>query len=211
MNVTELKAAISSYTENQFSDTDLNTFITQAEQRVMNSVQLPASRITVQLSAPAGGQFLALPAGFLTMHSLFVTLPTGEARYLLNKDVNFIREAFPYPQAQGAPTHYALFSDDEILIGPTPDFAYAMTLAYFGYPESITTAANGRSWLGDNFSSVLLYGALMEASVFMKGEQDMNALYDGKFKEALALLKQLADAKNRQDSYRAGQVRYPVT
>lgn len=211
MNVTELKAAISSYTENQFSDTDLTTFITQAEQRILNSVQLPASRITVQLSAPAGAQFIALPVGFLTMHSLSVTLATGEVRYLLNKDVNFIREAFPYPQVQGAPTHYALFSDDELLVGPTPDAPYSMTLAYFGYPESITTSANGRSWLGDNFSSVLLYGALMEASTFMKGEQDMNALYDGKFKEALALLKQLADAKNRQDSYRAGQVRYPVT
>ena len=209
MNATELKAAISSYTENQFSDTDLNTFITQTEQRVLNTVQLPAARKNTLLTAVIGSPFLTLPTDFLYIFSLGVVAPDNSVVYLLNKDVNFIREAFPYPAVVGQPSHYSLYNAQELFVGPTPDAAYTFNLSYSGYPASITTT--GTSWLGDNFSSVLLYGALVEATVFMKGEADISAMYDAKFKEALALLKQLADAKNRQDVFRDGQIRYPVT
>lgn len=208
MNYTELATAIGSYTENVFETADVDTFITQAEQRILNSVQLPASRKVVSLSTTLGDDSVSLPADFLAQHSIYVTAG-GAALYLLNKDVNFIREAFPYPLTVGVPTHYALYNADTLILGPTPDATYPLTLAYFGYPTSIVTA--GTSWLGDNFSSVLLYGSLVEAYTFMKGEADLLAVYDAKFKEALALLKQLVDAKNRQDSYRTGQIRYPVT
>jgi hypothetical protein len=208
MNYNALVTEIQSYTENVFSTTDVNTFITQAEQRVLNTVQLPASRKTATLTASIGVQTVSLPSDFLTSFSFAVILPSGAYAYLLNKDPNFIREAFPFPPVTGQPTHYAMSNAYEFTLGPTPDAAYSLYLAYFGYPASITTA--GTSWLGDNFSSVLLYGSLVEAYSFMKGDQDIMSLYDTKYKEALALLKQLVDAKNRQDTYRDGQVRYPV-
>lgn len=210
MDLTELRAAISSYTENEFSNTDLDTFIVQAEQRINNSVQLPAARQSASRTATPGANLVVLPTDFLAMYSVAVLTPgTNAANYLLQKEPNFIQEAFPFGSYTGMPTHYAQLGASSILIGPMPDVSYAMELIYFGYPPSITTAVN--SWLGDNFSSVLLYGSLVEAYTFMKGEQDMMAVYDTKFKEALAMLKQLVDAKFRQDSYRAGQVRYPVT
>lgn len=209
MTYAELVAAITSYTENQFSTTDINTFITQAEQRVLNTVQLPAARKNTTLQASVNTPFLTLPADFLYIFSLGVVAPDGSIAYLLNKDVNFIREAFPFPAVVGQPTHYSLYNATELFVGPTPNIAYTFTLSYSGYPLSITVAGN--TWLGDNFSSVLLYGALVEATVFMKGEADVSAMYDAKFKEALALLKQLSDAKNRQDVFRDGQIRYPVT
>lgn len=210
MTHAELLTEIQSYLENEFSTTDLNTFIVQAEERIYNSVQLPSSRKTATLTTTPSVQSVTLPVDYLASYSLAVVIPaTGAVQYLLNKDPNFIREAFPQPTATGVPTHYGQIAPYEFILGPTPTLAYSMPLVYFGYPTSITVA--GTSWLGENFSPALLYGSLVEAYTFMKGEQDMMAIYDGKFKEALAMLKQLVDAKGRQDSYRTGQVRYPVT
>ena len=139
----------------------------------------------------------------------------GNYTYLLNRDVNFIREAYPNPLQRAKPKHYAIFgpnsgNENELvfIVGPTPDAAYGMELHYYYYPESIVTA--GTSWLGDNFDTVLLYGSLVEAYTYMKGEADMMALYNGKYQEALGLLKNLGDAKQRGDAYQDGQVRLPV-
>jgi hypothetical protein len=142
--------------------------------------------------------------------------PDGSYEYLLNKDVNFIRQAYPQPTDTAIPKYYALFGPSysnstelSFILGPTPDASYTVELHYFFYPESITTS--NTSWLGDNFDSVLLYGSLVEAYTFMKGEADIIALYDGKYKEALALAKRLGDGMERQDAYRSGQYRQAVT
>lgn len=212
MNLTELRTAILSYTENEFSTADLNTFIVQAEERINNSVQIPAARKTATLSTAPYTPWVDLPADYLYAYSVAVEAPvTMNSQFLLQKDPNFVQEAFSDGQYVGFPTHYAQTGPYRFIFGPIPDTYYRVYVVYFGYPESITVSSTGRSWLGDNASFALLYGALVEAYTFMKGEQDMMALYDAKFKEALAMLKQLADAKIRQDSYRTGQVRYPVT
>lgn len=208
MNYNQLVAEIQSYTENVFSATDVNTFITQAEQRIANAVQLPASFQYSTLTTSIGVATLTLPADYLATFSVAIQLPSGTQAYLLNKDFTFLREAFP-TTATGQPQYYALSQAYEITLAPIPGAVYPVNVAYYGYPDSITLPA-GTSWLGDNFSSVLLYGSLVEAYTFMKGDQDVMALYDTKFKEAMGLLKQLADAKNRQDTFRSDQVRYPV-
>jgi len=208
MNYNALVAEIQSYTENVFSTTDVNTFITQAEQRIVNAVQLPASWKYTTLTTTIGAAQITLPADYLSTLTVALQLPSGNYSYLLNKDYSFLREAFP-SNATGQPQYYALSEAYEFTLAPIPNAAYTVQLSYFGYPDSITAPA-GTSWLGDNFSSVLLYGSLVEAYTFMKGDQDMMTLYDAKFKEAMALLKQLVDAKNRQDSFRGEQVRYPV-
>ena len=208
MNYNQLVAEIQSYTENVFSTTDVNTFITQAEQRIANAVQLPASFQYSTLTTSIGVATLTLPADYLATFSVALQLPSGAQAYLLNKDFTFLREAFP-TTATGQPQYYALSQAYELTLAPIPGAVYPVNVAYYGYPDSITLPA-GTSWLGDNFSSVLLYGSLVEAYTFMKGDQDVMALYDTKFKEAMGLLKQLADAKNRQDTFRSDQVRYPV-
>jgi len=208
MNYNQLVAEIQSYTENVFSTADVNTFITQAEQRIANAVQLPASFQYSTLTTSIGVATLTLPADYLATFSVALQLPSGAQAYLLNKDFTFLREAFP-TTATGQPQYYALSQAYEITLAPIPGAVYPVNVAYYGYPDSITLPA-GTSWLGDNFSSVLLYGSLVEAYTFMKGDQDVMALYDTKFKEAMGLLKQLADAKNRQDTFRSDQVRYPV-
>lgn len=208
MNYNQLVAELQSYTENVFSTADVNTFITQAEQRIANAVQLPASFQYSTLTTSIGVATLTLPADYLATFSVALQLPSGAQAYLLNKDFTFLREAFP-TTATGQPQYYALSQAYEITLAPIPGAVYPVNIAYYGYPDSITLPA-GTSWLGDNFSSVLLYGSLVEAYTFMKGDQDVMALYDTKFKEAMGLLKQLADAKNRQDTFRSDQVRYPV-
>jgi hypothetical protein len=208
MNYNQLVAELQSYTENVFSTADVNTFITQAEQRIANAVQLPASFQYSTLTTSIGVATLTLPADYLATFSVALQLPSGAQAYLLNKDFTFLREAFP-TTATGQPQYYALSQAYEITLAPIPGAVYPVNVAYYGYPDSITLPA-GTSWLGDNFSSVLLYGSLVEAYTFMKGDQDVMALYDTKFKEAMGLLKQLADAKNRQDTFRSDQVRYPV-
>lgn len=209
MNYSSLVTEIQTYTENQFVTADINTFIQQAEQRIYNAVQLPALRKNSTGNVTAGNKYLTAPNDWLATYSLAVINGSGEFNYLLNKDVNFIRAAYPSPTDEGLPEYYALFDQNTFILGPTPDQPYTVELHYFYYPESIVTA--GSSWVGDNFDSVLLYGALLEAYTFMKGEQDVLAQYQKRYDEAMALLKQLGDAKNRQDAYRSGQVRYPVT
>jgi len=217
MNYTALVNTVTSYTEDQFSTTDINTFIVQAETRIYNSVQFPSLRKNVTSTLTGLDQYLDCPSDFLSVYSMAVYESGGPYTYLLNKDVNFIREAYPVPTATGTPKHYALFGQtfadpNELvfLLGPTPDQNYEVELHYFYYPESITTVAGGQTWLGENFDPVLLYGTLVEAYTYMKGEADMMQLYEGKYKEALALAKRLGDGLERQDAYRSGQYRQPV-
>jgi len=210
MTYAELVAQIQDYTENTFQTTDINTFITQAEQRIYNTVQLPALRKNVTGSLSSGNKYLAMPSDWLATFSLAVFGTDNEYKYLLNKDVNFIRQSFPDTDSAfyGEPQYYAVFDNATFIVGPTPDAAYSAELHYFYYPTSITIA--GTSWLGDNFSSTLLYGALLEAYTYMKGEKDVLDNYRNRYDEAMLLLKQLGDGKDRQDAYRSGQVRYPV-
>jgi hypothetical protein len=212
MNYTQLVAEIQSYVEDQFQTTDINTFITQAEQRIYNSVQLPALRKNVTGSLTSGNKYLAIPTNWLATFSLAVINANNEYLYLLNKDVNFIRQSFPDTDAvfYGQPEYYAVFDNSTFIVGPTPDASYAVELHYFYYPESITTVVGGQTWLGDNFSSTLLYGSLLEAYTYMKGEQDVINQYQKRYDEAMFLLKQLGDGKDRQDAYRSGQVRVKV-
>jgi hypothetical protein len=211
MNYTQLVDEIQSYTENTFQTTDIDTFIQQAEQRIYNSVQLPALRKNVTGNLTLGNKYLATPSDWLSTFSLAVINANNEYLYLLNKDVNFIRQSFPDTDSDyyGQPQYYAVFDNNTFIVGPTPDASYNAELHYFYYPQSITTA--GTSWIGDNFSSVLLYGSLLEAYTYMKGEADIIAGYQKRYDDAMQLLVQLGDGKNRQDAYRSGQVRVPVT
>jgi len=215
MTYTELVTYISDITENTFETTDVNMFIQQAEQKIYNTVQLPNLRKNVTGVTTTSNKYLACPGDFLATYSLAVINASGNYTFLLNKDVNFIREAYPNPTSTGLPAHYAIFgplssNPNELvfLLGPTPDAIYTMELHYFYYPESIVTAET--TWLGDNFDSALLNGALVEAIRFMKGEQDLIAVYKGMYDNSLILLKQLGDGKDRQDTYRSGQTRVQV-
>jgi hypothetical protein len=218
MNYAALVTAISDYTENTFSTSVVNTFITQTEQRIYNTIQFPSLRKNVTGSVTFSNKYLSCPTDFLAPYSLAVIDNTGAYNYLLNKDVNFIREAYPSPTSLGLPKYYALFgptisagvptTELSFILGPTPDAVYSVELHYFYYPESITTATT--SWLGDNFDSVLLYGSLVEAYTYMKGEADIVMGIDAKYKEALALAKRLGDGMERQDAYRSGQFRQAV-
>jgi hypothetical protein len=223
MNYTALSNAIQAYTENYETSfvSNIPVFVQQAEQRIYNTVQFPSIRKNVTGSTSASNKYLSCPTDFLSTYSMAVVDASGNYEYLLNKDVNFIRQAYPNPTTDvGIPKYYALFGPtttsgpspaltDELsfILGPTPDAAYTIELHYYYYPESITVAADGQTWLGDNFDTVLLYGSLVEAYTYMKGENDMMALYDGKYKEALALAKRLGDGLERSDAYRSGQAR----
>ena len=217
LNYTELSAALVAYTENtgqDFAD-NIPTFVKQAETRIYNTVQLPALRKNMTGVVQLNNKYLSAPTDFLSVFSLAVVDNTGEYQYMLDKDVNFIRAAYPTPTATGVPKYYAIFGPQSasatelsFILGPTPDDDYEVELHYFYYPESIVTA--GTSWLGDNFDPVLLYGALVEAYTYMKGEADLLALYGQKYMEALAMLKVLGDGKQRQDAYRSGQTRVAV-
>jgi len=218
MNYTALSAAIQAYTENTEADfvAEIPVFVQQAEQRIYNSMQFPSIRKNVTGSTTSGNKYLGCPNDFLAVYSIAVIDGTGAYEYLLNKDVNFIRQAYPVPTDTGLPRYYALFGSQSndvneltFILGPTPDATYGVELHYYYYPQSIVTA--GTTWLGDNFDSVLLYGSLVEAYTYMKGEQDMMQLYNQKFMEALALAKRLADGMERQDAYRSGQFRQKVT
>jgi hypothetical protein len=209
MNYTELKTNIEDICENSFTDDQLAMFTQQAEQKIYNTVQIPALRKNVTGNLTSSNKYLATPSDFLYSYSLAVIDGSGNYAYLLNKDVNFIREAYPGPTATGLPKHYAYFDDNTFILGPTPDAAYEMELHYGYYPESIVTA--GTTWLGDEFDSALLNGALMEAIRFMKGEPDVVAMYEKLYVQAIGLLKNLGDGKLREDTYRSGQVRNPVS
>ena len=238
MNYSTLFETIKGYLENDFpastftdsagtgtatltSTEQINTFIAQAEQRIYNTVQFPSLRKNVTGSVTANNKYLSSPSDFLAVYSLAVINASGAYSYLLNKDVSFIRESYPTPTATGLPAYYALFgptvsgstisNELSFLLGPTPDSNYTVELHYYYYPESITTASSGQTWLGDNFDSVLLYGSLVEGYTFMKGEADLISTYNGKYMEALAMAKRLGDGMERGDAYRDGQYRQKVT
>jgi len=221
VNYTQLSDALVAYTENTSTEfaTQIPVFVQQAEQRIYNSVQFPSLRKNVTGTIAVNTPYLSCPTDFLAVYSMAVIDGTGAYEYLLNKDVNFIRQAYPSPADTALPKYYALFgptvsgavitNELSFILGPTPDAAYSVELHYYYYPESIVTATT--TWLGDNFDSVLFYGSLVEAYTYMKGEPDLLAVYDGKYKEALALAKRLGDGMERQDAYRSGQYRQQVT
>jgi hypothetical protein len=217
MNYTELSNAIQAYTENTEADfvTNIPVFVEQAEQRIYNSVQFPSIRKNVVGVTSTNNKYLECPSDFLAVYSMAVIDASGEYEYLLNKDVNFIRQAYPQPTDTAIPKYYALFGPQSsnaaelsFILGPTPNAIYNIELHYYFYPPSISVAPF-TSWLGDNFDTVLLYGSLVEAYTYMKGEQDMMLLYNTKYQEALALAKRLGDGLERSDSYRSGQYRAP--
>lgn len=240
MNYATLFETVKGYLENDFpsisfSDTtgsgtatfnsveQINTFITQAEQKIFNSVQFPSLRKNVTGVTSGGNKYLACPDDFLAVYSMAVIDGDGAYHFMLNKDVNFIREAYPTPTDTGRPEYYALFgpattnttpatitNELTFLLGPTPNTSYSVELHYFYYPQSITTSATGTSWLGDNFDSILLNGSMVEAASFMKSDADTLKMYVDRFNESLLLAKRLGDGMERGDAYRNGQVRVPV-
>ena len=227
MDYNELFSQIQAYTENQFPamilangssvsyTTQINTFIQQAEERIYNTVQIPSLRKNVTGNCTASNKYLACPNDYLSTYSLAIIKTDGSYEYLLNKDVNFIRQAYPSPTNTGIPRYYALFgsrlndpNELTFILGPTPDLSYGAELHYFYYPESIVTA--GTSWLGDNYPPALLYGALVEAYTYMKGESDMLLAYNTKYQEALQQLNRLGTGLERGDAYRDGQAKIKV-
>jgi hypothetical protein len=227
MDYNELFSQIQAYTENQFPamilangssvsyTTQINTFIQQAEERIYNTVQIPSLRKNVTGNCTASNKYLACPNDYLSTYSLAIIKTDGSYEYLLNKDVNFIRQAYPSPTSTGIPRYYALFgsrlndpNELTFILGPTPDLSYGAELHYFYYPESIVTA--GTSWLGDNYPPALLYGALVEAYTYMKGESDMLLAYNTKYQEALQQLNRLGTGLERGDAYRDGQAKIKV-
>ena len=209
MNYAELKVNVQDICEMTFTEEQLAMFTQQAEQKIYNTVQVPALRRNVTGALTSGNKYLQTPEDFLYVYSIAVVDSNGAYHYLLNKDVNFLREAYPNPTDMGLPKHYAYFDDDTFIVGPTPDDGYTSELHYGYYPESIVTA--GTTWLGDEFDSALLNGALLEAIRFMKGEPDMVATYEKMYLQAITLLKSLGDGKLREDAYRSGQFRVPVS
>jgi hypothetical protein len=211
MNYAQLTSLIQEYcqsTETSFV-ANIPNFVQYAEERIYNTVQLPALRQNSTASTTLGNQYMALPSDWLATYSLAVVDGSGDYQFLLNKDVNFIRQSYPSASSTGLPQYYAIWDDNTMLLGPTPDAAYTLELHYYYYPPSIVDA--GTSWVGDNFENVLLYGALREAYTYLKGEADIIAEYDKKYMEGMAQLKRLGDGMERQDAYRSGQVRIPVT
>lgn len=210
MNYTELVAAIKSYTENDYTTTDVNTFIQNAEQRIFNTVQIPNLRKNVTGTMTSGNKFFSLPSDWLSTFSISVINSSNEHTFLLNKDVNFIRESFPDTDSPfyALPQYYAIYSDSTMLLGPTPDANYTAELHYYYYPQSIVTATN--TWLGDNFDTALFYAALLEAAAFMKDEPDVVTQYTARYNEVIQLLQNLGEGKNRRDSYRSGLERISV-
>ena len=225
MNYATLFDTIKGYVENDFPNTQftdstggtgtytskeqIDTFIQQAEQRIYNSVQFPNFRKNQTGTTTASNKYLEAPVDFLASYSMAVIDPaTGDYEYLLNKDVNYIRAAYPGPTTTGIPKYYAQFDNNTFILGPTPDAAYTIELHFFYYPESIVTAST--TWLGDNFDTALLYGALVEAYTYMKGEPDVLAGYNKRYQEAMILAKRLGDGMERRDAYRSGQIRMSV-
>lgn len=217
MNYTTLAQTIRAFAENDFpvtpgssdmsSDAQVQTFIRLAEQRIYNSVELPATRDKTTLTAASSNRYLTMPTGWLATNELSV-IASGSYYPLIVKDESFIRESFPNPSTTGQPQYYALVDETRCLLGPTPDSGYSLEIDYFRYPDSIVDAST--SWLGDNFDQVLLYGSLLEAAAFQQIEADVLAQYQKRYDEGLALLKQLAEGKNRQDQFRTPPSRMQV-
>lgn len=220
MNYAALKQAIQDYTQNYeqtFID-NIPVFVQQAEERIYNSVQIPALRKNVTGVTSTGNKYLSCPSDFLSSFSMAVIDTSGNYEYLLNKDVNFMRASYPKATDSGLPKYYSLFgptvssgtitTELSFILAPTPDDNYSVELHYYYYPQSIVTA--GTSWLGDNYDPVLLYGSLLEAYIFMKGEQDVMAFYKAKYDEAVAQLNRLGTGLERGDAYRDGQAKIKV-
>lgn len=211
MNYAELVDAIQKYLETNEASfvANIPMFVRAVENRIYNEVQLPALRRNATGSTTIDNKFLSLPSDFLAPHSLAIIDPsTGAYNYVLFKDENLVREMYPLPSTKGMPKIYGLFDADSAVLGPTPDKAYAVELHYFYYPESLVTA--GTSWVATNFPSVMLYGCIAEGYRYLKGEEKMQAVYDGQYREALNLLRKLGEGRNRGDSYRDGQVKLKV-
>jgi hypothetical protein len=236
MNYVQLAAQIQAFTENTFPDTgtwngqtvtskdQIDQFIKNAEQRIYNTIQFPSLRKNVMGQISNGNKYLSTPSDFLSVYSLAVVDQAGRYEFLLNKDVNFIRQAYPSPTSTGIPKYYALFgptttsdippvitNELSIILGPTPNAAYSAELHYYFLPESIVDSPDGRTWLGDNFDTVLLYGALVEAAIFMKMSPEDTTVYQTKYQDALGQAKRLGDGMQRGDAYRDGQFRQSVT
>lgn len=211
MNYATLSAKIQEYvqsTETSFV-ANIPTFVQLAEERIYNSVQIPAIRRNQIGTLTANNKYLTLPGDWLATFSLAVIASDGSQEFLLDKDVNFIRQSYPSPTDTGVPAYYAIFDQNTLILGPTPNSNYQVEMHYYYYPESIVTA--GTSWVGDNFETVLLYGSLREAYTYLKGEADLIQNYEQKYQEAMQMLLRMGDGLNRRDAYRSGQVRLPVT
>ena len=219
MNYTSLKQAIEDFSETDepsFID-NIDLFIKQTEQKIYNSVQIPVLRKNVTGVLTSLNKYVSCPDDFLSVYSIAVINTTGDYSYLLNKDVSYMREAYPNPTVTGLPKYYAIFgpqsanlSELSLILAPTPSANYATELHYYYYPESITTAASGTTWVSDNYDPVLLYGSLREAIIYMKGDQDLVTYYEQKFQEAISQLKRLCEGLERGDAYREGQAKIPL-
>jgi len=218
VNYAQLTQAIQAYAENteQLFVSNIPLFISEAELRIYNSVQIPVLRKNVTGTLTTSNPYLSCPNDFMAVYSLAAISTAGSYSYLIDKDVSFIREAYPSPTATGLPKYYTIFGTQltfptelSLILTPTPDANYSVELHYYYMPESITTAASGTSWLSDNYDPVLFYGAMREAMIFMKGEADMVGYYEQKYQEALAQLKRLGDGLERGDSYRNNQTKLP--
>ena len=220
MNYTELVAAIEAYAENYDTGTggfvqNIPVFVQQAEQRIYNTIQIPSLRKNVTGNCSSTTVYLGCPNDYLSTYSMAVIDGDGAYEYLLNKDVNFIRAAYPDPTATGLPRYYALFgsrlndpNELSFMLGPKPDANYGIELHYNAYPESIVDA--GTSWLGDNYSPALLWGSIVEAYTYMKGETDLLVAYKAKYDEAMQQLNRLGTGLERNDAYRVGQASIKV-
>lgn len=212
MNYVELCANIQEVCETTFTPSQLAMFTKQAEQKIYNTVQLPVLRQTTTLTFTPGNPLLTLPLDFLYAFSFAVNTGTGSFEFLLNKDTDFMREAYPSASTTGVPQYYAFQDEITVFVAPTPNIAYTSTLTYAAYPLSISDPlSGGTTWLGEEFDSALLNGALVEAIRFMKGEADLVAMYQQLYVQAIGLIKVLGDGKLRQDTYRSGQVRMKVS
>jgi hypothetical protein len=220
MNYTSLVQAIQDYSENteQLFVANINTFLSQAELRIYNSVQIPVLRKNVTGAVTTSNPYLSCPDDFMAVYSLAAINASGSYNYLIDKDVSFVREAYPNPSVTGLPKYYAIFGSQltdptelSLILTPTPDDNYSVELHYYYMPESITVAASGTTWLSDNYDPVLFYGAMREAMIFMKGEADMVGYYENKYQEALGQLKRLGDGLERGDSYRNNQTKLPYS
>ena len=208
----QLQTAIQDYTENSETTfvNNLSTFITQAEERILKSVQLSLFRKNVSGGMTNANRFLACPSDYLAPFSLSFVDASGDHVFLDFKDPDYVQSFNPDATTVGLPRYYAVFDVDNFILGPTPNAAYDVELHYFYRPASLTAGASGgTTWLSENASIALLYGSLIEAYIFMKGEPDMMALYEKRFAEAISGMKMLGEAKEVTDEYRTGQVRRP--
>ena len=203
----QLKTAIQDYTENTESSfvTNLPTFIQNAESRIFKLVDLEVFRKNATSELSTGGDpYLSVPSDYLASFSMSITV-SNEKQFLLQKDVNFIQEYSPNPATTGVPKYYAFFDIDNFIVAPTPDSAYPVELHYYYKPASLTAGSDsGTTWLSENAPNAMLYGSLVEAYTYMKGEQDMLTMYEKQFTEALTRIKDLAEARENSDAYRRG-------